>query len=537
TFDRLVSTLTVSAPALSEDTTYYLRVSALNHNGVPGGFAALGSTVTLLGGPALISPPLLAVYESSVTARWAAKAGGGYRLEASSTDFGAASPGGTAYSSTTYDSDASTLTVSGLDTDTTYYLRVAALNASHDPGPVTVLDSTSTLTVAPAALAVPFVGIFQSSITAAWAASPPLPSLQSAQGYRLDASTAADFTGTLVSSSTFDRLVSTLTVWSPALSADTTYYLRVAALDHGGAAGTALSLGATSTLALEPSAPSAYRAWLSSLTVSWTAVPSEGYVLEAAAAPDFSGTVSSTATPNGAATQLTVSAPALSADTTYYLRLASLNHNAARTYAAVPATSTLASPPTGVSVSAVYFSSATVQWTPASSQGYLLQASTSADFGGFLRSSATPNGAAASLSVLNLLSGTTYYLRAGSLNFPGVPDFAASVATQTAQSPKSWTGAAGDGNWYTDANWSPSGAPSGTESVTISVPASVTVDASSPAISFSSMTLGPQGGGAAVTLTLSTSIAFGQHVLVNKDASLVVDTTQTLRLSGDLTLR
>ncbi|MBI3297828.1 MAG: fibronectin type III domain-containing protein [Elusimicrobia bacterium] len=537
TFERTASTLTVHAPALSPNTTYYLRVAALNHNGVPGPFTALGSTITLAGAPTLIAPSFLAIFETSATARWAAQAGGGYRLEASSTDFGALGAGGLTRASETFAAALSTLTVPGLDADTTWYFRVAALNGAHVPGPYSVLGATATLAVAPGAFAPAFLSVVESSITAQWAAAPASPQPLSAQGYRLQASTAADFTGIVIASQTLVRTAAALTVLSPALSADTTYHLRVAALNHNGVPGAPLALGSTSTLTIEVPGGAAFRAWPSSLTVTWIDVTAQGYRLEASAAADFSGTVHSSASASGDITLLTVQSPPLSVNTTYFLRVAALNHNGVPRYAALSSSVTLADRPDAPSVTAAYFSSVTVQWTPQAASGFSVDASTAADFSGTLRSSVSWSGGTASLTVANLLSGTTYYLRVAGLNHAGAPHYAAAVATATPQSPKAWTGDGGDGNWYTDANWSPPGVPGPSDSVTIGIAAAVTVDASSPAVVFSSMTLGRPGGGAAVSLRLSTAVGGGQHILINRDAGLTVDTTQTLTLSGDLILR
>ena len=60
----------------------------------------------------------------------------------------------------------------------------------------------ATLAQAPQALATAFLDVGPSSVTARWAARPAGPAEASAEGYALEASTAADFTGTVLSSST-----------------------------------------------------------------------------------------------------------------------------------------------------------------------------------------------------------------------------------------------------------------------------------------------------------------------------------------------
>ncbi|MEK9144671.1 MAG: hypothetical protein AAB339_03570, partial [Elusimicrobiota bacterium] len=53
----------------------------------------------------------------------------------------------------------------------------------------------------------------------------------------------------------------------------------------------------------------------------------------------------------------------------------------------------------------------------------------------------------------------------------------------------SWDGGAGDGNWYSAANWSPDGIPAPADDVLIAS-SGVVVNASSPAVILNSLTLG-----------------------------------------------
>src|SRR5207245_6058483 len=67
------------------------------------------------------------------------------------------------------------------------------------------------------------------SITANWFTFSSGSGANTSQGYELDASTAANFTGTIYSSTTFLASNSTLTI--SGLAAFTTYYLRVGDLN------------------------------------------------------------------------------------------------------------------------------------------------------------------------------------------------------------------------------------------------------------------------------------------------------------------
>ena len=131
TYSAAQSTLSVTS--LSPNTTYHLRVAALNWAGALSSFTALGSTSTLAN--AVAQANAAGVARGSMTVNWTplpsappSATAEGYRLMLSSTNFGALSPGGVVYSSSTPNVALSTLTISGLSTATIYYIRVGSLN-------------------------------------------------------------------------------------------------------------------------------------------------------------------------------------------------------------------------------------------------------------------------------------------------------------------------------------------------------------------------------------------------------------------------
>ncbi|MBI2362634.1 MAG: hypothetical protein HYV15_04560, partial [Elusimicrobia bacterium] len=422
------STLSVLSPGLDPHTTYYLRAASLNHADERT-YAVLAATPTLPIAPTALAQTFLSVGLSSVTVAWAARpaspsshSAAGYLLQASTApDFS-----GVTVSSETADVRVSTLTLHlpALANNTTYYFRVGTLGHSHAANFI-LLGSMATLARPPVSLGETktFLGVFPSSVTVAWSGFPLAAthgSSNSAQGFRLDAS-STNFGaflpgGVVYSSFTATVLASTLTVESPALDPNTTYYFRVSALNHLNAL-TTLHLGATTTLALAP--PSNGDPFMfihrTSATLTWAALPlsppqpssasSFGYRLEASTAPDFTGTVVSSYTPSVLASTLTVSSPALEVNTTYYFRVASLNHSLVPNYTLFGATSTHAAHPSAAPAPflGVFQTSVTAAWvalpeTPvtASAEGYQLHAS-STDFGalapggGVTVASTTPN--------------------------------------------------------------------------------------------------------------------------------------------------
>src|SRR5581483_4453006 len=120
TAEATQSTLTVSG--LTTAQAYYLRVSALNWNGVAN-FTTVGQATTGAG-PAPVNPQIVAVFQTSMSVTWGTVDSGGYSLEASTmSDFT-----GTLLSSVTADATRATLTLpASLTQDTTYYLRVGSL--------------------------------------------------------------------------------------------------------------------------------------------------------------------------------------------------------------------------------------------------------------------------------------------------------------------------------------------------------------------------------------------------------------------------
>src|SRR5262249_19487474 len=133
----------------------------------------------------------------TVTANWVALSSGpgngtseGYNLQASTaSDFS-----GTIYSSRTFEASRSTLTVIVPSADTVYYLRVGAENWNDVARYVTIGVSTRTL---PGPAPIPTItNVYITTMSVAWS------NVNSYTGYSLEASTASDFTGTIISSVT-----------------------------------------------------------------------------------------------------------------------------------------------------------------------------------------------------------------------------------------------------------------------------------------------------------------------------------------------
>ncbi|GAG40410.1 unnamed protein product, partial [marine sediment metagenome] len=148
----------------------------------------------------------------------------------------------------------------------------------------------------------------------------------------------------------------------------------------------------------------------------------------------FQGNVSISTTPQGTnpAAELT----GLEPDTTYFLFIQGVNNNNVGSgFAALGSTSTLALAPSNVLITEVFLSSMTISWSTVTSQGYLAQASSTNFTGGVVRSSSTPDSSLPALTVDNLDSNTTYYVRVGAYNWNSVPNYALGGSSSTLSNP------------------------------------------------------------------------------------------------------
>jgi len=196
------------------------------------------------------------------------------------------------------------------------------------------------------------LAVYMSSITMAWD-SVIYPFENS---YVAEASTASDFTGTLHSSATAIVVLSTLTVMSPALDTNTTYYLRAGAL-YGNTTSYATPTLSTSTLANPVTNAQIYEVFASSVIINWAEHPQtplsstcEGYILQASKNEDFIPIWESSSTTNVLLSTLTLRT--LYYETTYYFRVGALNWNNVANYVSAGSTFTQSSTGDGTGTAA-----------------------------------------------------------------------------------------------------------------------------------------------------------------------------------------
>jgi len=314
------ATLLTSAifSSLADATTYYARVKATGHGGGVTAYSVSTFTVTPVDYPT--SPPSTAtmtgLFVSSAAASWALVSGAtGYSLIAST---GAANPPtGAAVSSDTSSGAENSAVLTGLSVNTTYYFGVRALG----PSTATAYNqfaTSATLANPPAGTGA--AGTTSSSLTLSWTAN----SNPAGTRYEAQADDDAGF-GSVNGSSATLNTSATISGLTP----NTTYHLRVRAVNHGQTATDYDTSVTTATDAAVPAVSAAVAQSSTRITIIWTANSNPAgtsYTAEVSTASDFSGTLSSSATLLTSATFYS-----LSEGTTYYARVRAVGHGGAVT--------------------------------------------------------------------------------------------------------------------------------------------------------------------------------------------------------------
>ena len=210
---------------LSANTRYYYAFYALNGNYYSSGVTA--DTTTAPAVPSSVSGNN-SVTSSGFTVSWAASTGAtSYRLDVDdNSDFSSPLAGYTNLSV-----NGTSQAVSGLAANTTYYIRVRAVNAT---GTSSSSSSVSQLT-APATPSTPSASsVSTAGFTVSWSA------VTGATSYRLDVDNNSDFSSPEAG---YNNLtVNTASQAVSGLSAGTTYYVRVRAVNAGGTSASSSTL-------------------------------------------------------------------------------------------------------------------------------------------------------------------------------------------------------------------------------------------------------------------------------------------------------
>lgn len=414
---------------LAANTTYYLRTSAVwgDYVSVSG---VLLATSTLANPPGISAPAFVGVSSYGMTANYTLNSnpsGSTFTIVLSS---GSSYPNpftGNVLASTT----SLTAPMTGLAPNTTYFAFGAGVNWNGVPSAYVPLGATATLAAVPLTLVSTFTNVGFSSFTVSWnAAGNPL----SFTTYTVTVSTAGDFND-FASSVTF----STVPAFGPSatftgLSAHTTYFFRVRAVNANGVPTSYAVLGSTETRPVSLQAPAIagfVEVNRSSITATWgLSALATGYTLVASLTNDPLAAFAATFPVGINTTTGGVTAPPLSPNTTYFLFVRATGPGAASGFSAYPATSTLAGDPaTAVSTfSAVFATSMTVSWLPGGNPvgvtSYTVVLSTGAAYPNSFADnrifSTAPVGGAPAASFTGLNDNTAYFFYAAAVNHNGV---------------------------------------------------------------------------------------------------------------------
>lgn len=335
---------------LLANTTYFFRIWSanigLNYSPISDGATA----ATLAQAPVANAPAFLGVFGTSVTAQWAALAAApssataeGYRVEASSTNFSA----GTVYSSATIAVAQSTLTVSGLSLNTTYFIRTASLNWAGAPN-YTTLGSTVTLAAPPSALAVGAVS--STSVSLSWSAGgnpvwTPYEVSLSTDDFLTSFSTPVAFAANLTAAAT-----------TLSLAGGTTYYFRVRA-QNAAAVETAFS-AAASTVTVPGLLTSISTSAPSTTAASWSWTNTAGPAVQS-----YSVYTASNAVLLATTGALSFARTGLSTNTAYGVRIGAVDATGPGPLSPPVTAYTLAAAPSASAFTGVHLSSLTLSWS------------------------------------------------------------------------------------------------------------------------------------------------------------------------------
>ncbi|MBX3103128.1 MAG: fibronectin type III domain-containing protein, partial [Bacteroidetes bacterium] len=412
TFEDLdVGNVTTRAVAgLAPNTPYYYRVRAVNDCGTTDNSNVI-SVTTLPVPPAPNSLAGTSPTCNSFVANWqTATNATSYRLDVSTDpDFG--SFVGTFNNLNV--GNVTTRSVTGLVHSTMYYYRVRAVDACGNISENSTVRSITTQTPPPAPNALAADNITNCSFRANWQAVTHVPAVTT---YRIDISTSPVFATFLVN----DLNLGNVTNYTrTGLTAGTTYYYRIRALNTCGASVHSDTITVTTLNYVEPPvATAATLVTCNSFTANWNAVPGAvGYNLDVSTDPNFgAGTFVGTFNNLNVGNVTTRSVTGLTYGTTYYYRVRARDACVTSDHSNVISLTTDPMPEKVDAQAATDITncSFTANWTPVPyATGYRIDISTSPTFTPLIVNNANIAGGASSsyATATNLQPNTTYYYR------------------------------------------------------------------------------------------------------------------------------
>jgi phosphodiesterase/alkaline phosphatase D-like protein len=443
--DLAVAGTSQSVTGLTQGQTYYYRVRAQNASGTSTNSNTI-SLSTTVGTPTATAAT--SITTTSFTANWGTVAGAtGYRLDVATTNTFTAGTYVTGFQDLAV--AATSQSVTGLTAGTTYYYRVRAESGAGTSGNSNTITA---VTIPAAPVATSATSVTASSCTANWG------SVTGATGYRLDVSTASDFSSFV---SGYNNLAVAGTSQSiTGLGGGATYYYRVRAENASGASANSNTISQL-LIPAAPTATAATSVTATSFTANWGSVTgATGYRLDVSTASDFSSFVSGYS--NLAVAGTSQSVTGLTSGVTYYYRVRAEDATGTSANSNTISQQTTSSAPVATAATSITTTSFTANWgSVTGATGYRLDVSIDNNFGSFVSGYNNLAVPGTSQSVTGLTAGTTYYYRvraesgagtSGNSNvitavtLPPAPTATAATSVQTNSFTANWnsvTGATG----------------------------------------------------------------------------------------------
>ena len=405
-----VTSFTVTG--LNSSTQYYYRISAYNRAGTSSVSGTISPQTTAgIPKPPAVSPAS-AVLSTSFSANWSASVGAAsYRLDVSTlSGFGTFVTGWedvNVGAVTTYSVN------SNLTAGTTYYYRIRAVNGS---GTSSNSTTVTVLTVPDAPVSAAASAIANDGLTANWNSS------TGATGYKLDLSTANDFSSFVSGYNNLD--VGDVTSFAiSGLVGGTTYYYRVKGYNTGGTSTNSGTI--TQATNADPAgtlnATAATSITSTGFNLNWNAdAGATGYKIDVSTVSNFASYVG-TYDHLDVLNVTTYPVTGLTGGTTYYYRVHAYNGGSTVSNSGNVSVLTLAAVPSTLSATSVGETYFTANWNSSTgTSGYYIDVATDNSFTTFVTgfNNKYVNNVT-SYNVSGLSGGTNYYYQVRAKNQSG----------------------------------------------------------------------------------------------------------------------